>query len=103
MMLALNVVNLSNENLNNNFLNFRQKINIGKNSILKNYSLDTNENSNFRYSYKDINLEKNSHLEYFILSKGSKFSKHDINCSLNNEYGSIVLNGIIDLNNRKTS
>ena len=98
---ALNVVNLSNENLNNNFLNYRQKINIGKNSILKNYSLDTNENSNFRYSYKDIYLEKNSHLEYFILSKGSKFSKHDINCSLNNEYGSIVLNGIIDLNNEK--
>ena len=98
---ALNVVNLSNENLNNNFLNYRQKINIGKNSILKNYSLDTNENSNFRYSYKDIYLEKNSHLEYFILSKGSKFSKHDINCSLNNEYGSVVLNGIIDLNNEK--
>src|SRR5210317_414928 len=98
---ALNVVNLSNENLNNNFLNYRQKINIGKNSILKNYSLDTNENSNFRYSYKDIYLEKNSHLEYFILSKGSKFSKHDINCFLNNEYGSIVLNGIIDLDNEK--
>src|SRR6056300_531809 len=92
---------LSNEYLNNNFLNFRQKINIGKNSILKNYSLDVNENSNFRYSYKDINLEKNSHLEYFILSKGSKFSKHDINCFLNNEYGSIVLNGIIDLDNEK--
>jgi Fe-S cluster assembly protein SufD len=98
---ALNVVNLSNENLNNNFLNYRQKINIGKNSILKNYSLDTNENSNFRYSYKDIYLEKNSHLEYFILSKGSKFSKYDINCFLNNEYGSIVLNGIIDLDNEK--
>ena len=98
---ALNVVNLSNENLNNNFLNYRQQINIGKNSILKNYSLDTNENSNFRYSFKDIYLEKNSHLEYFILSKGSKFSKHDINCCLNNEYGSIVLNGIIDLDNEK--
>jgi Fe-S cluster assembly protein SufD len=92
---------MSNENLNNNFLNFRQKINIGKNSILKNYSLDINENSNFKYSFKDINLEKNSHLEYFILSKGSKFSKHDINCSLNNEYGSVVLNGIIDLNDER--
>ena len=98
---SLNVINISNENLNNNFLNFRQKINIGKNSILKNYSLDINENSNFKYSFKDINLEKNSHLEYFILSKGSKFLKHDINCSLNNEYGSVVLNGIIDLNEKK--
>ena len=98
---SLNIINMSNENLNNNFLNFRQKISIGKNSILKNYSLDINENSNFKYSFKDINLEKNSHLEYFILSKGSKFLKHDINCSLNSEYGSVVLNGIIDLNEKK--
>jgi Fe-S cluster assembly protein SufD len=98
---SLNIINMSNENLNNNFLNFRQKISIGKNSILKNYSLDINENSNFKYSFKDINLEKNSHLEYFVLSKGSKFSKHDISCSLNNEYGSVVLNGIIDLNDER--
>ena len=98
---SLNIINISNENLNNNFLNFRQKINIGKNSILKNYSLDINETSNIKYSFKDINLEKNSHLEYFILSKGSKFAKHDINCSLNNEYGSVVINGIIDLNDKK--
>ena len=97
----LNIINISNENLNNNFLNFRQKINIGKNSILKNYSLDINENSNFKYSFKDIHLEKNSHLEYFILSKGSKFLKNDINCSLNNEYGSVVLNGIIYLDDKK--
>jgi Fe-S cluster assembly protein SufD len=98
---SLNIINMSNKNLNNNFLNFRQKISIGKNSILKNYSLDINENSNFKYSFKDINLEKNSHLEYFVLSKGSKFSKHDISCSLNNEYGSVVLNGIIDLNDER--
>ena len=98
---SLNIINISNENLNNNFLNFRQKINIGKNSILKNYSLDINENSNFKYSFKDISLEKNSHLEYFILSKGSKFLKHDINCSLNNEFGSVVLNGIIYLDDKK--
>ena len=98
---SLNVINISNENPNKNFLNFRQKINIGKNSIFKNYSLDINENSNFKYTFKDINLEKNSHLEYFILSKGSKFLKHDINCSLNSEYGSVVLNGIIDLNKKK--
>ena len=51
---SLNIINMSNENLNNNFLNFRQKISIGKNSILKNYSLDINENSNFKYSFKDI-------------------------------------------------
>ena len=98
---SLNVINISNENIKNNFLNFRQKINIGKNSVLKNYSLDVNSTSNIKYSFKDIDLDKNSHLEYFILSKGSKFAKHDINCSLNNEYGSVVLNGIIDLDKKK--
>jgi len=98
---SLDVINISNESSNSNFLNFRQKINIGKNSVLKNYSLDINPTSNIKYLYKDINLDQNSHLEYFILSKGSKFAKHDINCSLNNNHGSIALNGIIDLDNKK--
>jgi Fe-S cluster assembly protein SufD len=98
---SMDVINILNENTKNNFLNFRQKINIGKNSILKNYSLDIKPTSNIKYSFKDIDLDKNSHLEYFILSKGSKFAKHDINCSLNNYYGSVALNGIIDLENKK--
>jgi len=98
---SLDVINISNESSKSNFLNFRQKINIGKNSVLKNYSLDISPTSNIKYLYKDINLDQNSHLEYFILSKGSKFAKHDINCSLNNNHGSIALNGIIDLDNKK--
>jgi Fe-S cluster assembly protein SufD len=98
---SMDVINISNDNIKNNFLNFRQKINIGKNSILKNYCLDVNSTSNVKYSFKDINLDKNSHLEYFILSKGSKFVKHDINCSLNNDHGSVALNGIIDLDDKK--
>ena len=98
---SLDIINSSNQNVKNNFLNFRQKINIGKNSVLKNYSLDVNATSNIKYSFNEINLDKNSHLEYFILSKGSKFAKHDINCSLNNDHGSVSLNGIIDLDNEK--
>jgi Fe-S cluster assembly protein SufD len=98
---SVDVINISNKNTKKNLLNFRQKINIGKNSVLKNYSLDINPTSNIKYSFKEINLDKNSHLEYFIFSKGSKFAKHDINCSLNNDYGSVALNGIIDLDNKK--
>ncbi len=98
---SMDVINISNETTKNNFLNFRQKINIGKNSTLKNYSLDINPTSNIKYSFKDIDLDKNSHLEYFILSKGSKFAKHDINCSLNKDHGLVVLNGVIDLDNKK--
>ena len=47
---SLDVFNISNQNSKNNFLNFRQKINIGKNSVLKNYSLDINPTSNIKYS-----------------------------------------------------
>ena len=98
---SIDVLNISNKNIKNNFLNFRQKINVGKNSVLKNYSLDINPTSNIKYSFKDISLDKNSHLEYFVYSKGSQFAKHDINCSLNNDYGSVALNGIIDLDDKK--
>jgi len=98
---SLCVVHFLNENSEKNFINFRQKIKIGENSILKNYSLDSNTSENIKYFNKDINLSKNSHLEYFILSEGSKFIKQDINCNLDDEYGSIALNGIINLENEK--
>jgi len=98
---ALKVINIFNEGTNNNLINIRQKINISENSILEKFTLDHNENNNIRYAHTDIILEKNSHLELFILSKGSKFFKNDIICSLNDNHGSISLNGIINLNDIK--
>ena len=98
---ALKVINIFNEGTNNNLINIRQKINISENSILEKFTLDLNENNNIRYAHTDIILEKNSHLELFILSKGSKFFKNDIICSLNDNHGSISLNGIINLNDNK--
>lgn len=98
---SLSMVDLSNENLNNNFINLRQNFHIGENAILKKYFLDTSRSSNIKYIYSNLDLSKNSHLEYFILSNGSKFLKNDIICSLNNEYGSISLNGIINLDGEK--
>ena len=98
---ALKVINFFNEGTNNNLINIRQKINISENSILEKFTLDHNENNNIRYAHTDIILEKNSHLELFILSKGSKFFKNDIICSLNDNHGSISLNGIINLNDNK--
>ena len=98
---ALKVINIFNEGTNNNLINIRQKINISENSILEKFTLDHNENNNIRYVHTDINLEKNSHLELFILSKGSKFFKNDIICSLNENHGSISLNGMINLNDTK--
>ena len=98
---ALKVINIFSEGTNNNLINIRQKINISENSILEKFTLDHNENNNIRYAHTDIILEKNSHLELFILSKGSKFFKNDIICSLNDNHGSISLNGIINLNDNK--
>ena len=98
---ALKVINIFNEGTNNNLINIRQKINISENSILENFILDDNENDNIRYTHSDLSLLKNSHLEFFILSKGSKFLKNDIICSLNDNHGSISLNGIINLNESK--
>ena len=98
---SLKVINIFNERSNNNLINIRQKINISENSILEKFILDQNENNNIRYAHTDINLQKNSHLELFILSKGSKFLKNDVICSLNDDHGSIALNGIIDLNDTK--
>ena len=98
---SLKVLNIFNERSNNNLINIRQKINISENSILEKFILDQNENNNIRYAHTDINLQKNSHLELFILSKGSKFLKNDVICSLNDDHGSIALNGIINLNDTK--
>ena len=98
---ALKVINIFNEGTNNNLINIRQKINISENSILEKFTLDHNENNNIRYAHTDIILEKNSHLELFIFSKGSKFFKNDIICSLNDNHGSISLNGIINVNDNK--
>ena len=98
---SLKVINISNEISNKNLINIRQKINISENSILENFILDDNENDNIRYTHSDLSLLKNSHLEFFILSKGSKFLKNDIICSLNDNHGSISLNGIINLNESK--
>ena len=98
---SLKVINIFNEKSNNNLINIRQKINISENSILEKFILDQNENNNIRYAHTDVNLQKNSHLELFILSKGSKFLKNDVICSLNDDHGSIALNGIINLNDTK--
>lgn len=98
---SLSIVDLSNQNLNNNFINLRQNFHIGENAILKKYFLDTGNSPNIKYIYNNLDLSKNSHLEYFILSSGSKFLKNDIICSLNNEYGSISLNGVINLDGEK--
>ena len=94
---SLKIINLSNENSINSFLNISQDIYLNDNAILKLYSLNYKNNTNINYSFSNIDLNKNSHCEYFILSAGAKFLKNEINCSLNKDHGSIFINGIINL------
>ena len=96
---SLKIINLSNENSINSFSNNSQNIYLSDNAILKFYSLNYKNNTNMSYSFSNIDLNKNSHCEYFILSAGAKFLKNEINCSLNENHGSIFINGIINLEN----
>ena len=94
---CLKLVNFFDDNSKNNFININYDFEIQKNSILKNYKIDKKSNSNIKYFYNNINLETNSVAEIFILSKGSKFSKNEINCNLLGQYSSAFINGIINL------
>ena len=94
---SLELIHLSNSPKYSNFLNNLYNINIKNNATLKVFNVNDVKSKSVEYNYNEINLSKNSHLEYFIYSTGSKFAKHEINCSLNQSYGSAVINGILNL------
>jgi Fe-S cluster assembly protein SufD len=94
---ALELINLSNSPKCSNFLNSYCSINIKDNATLKAFNINEGKTNTIEYNYNDIDLSKNSHLEYFIYSTGSTFAKYEINCSLNQPYGSAVINGVLNL------
>ena len=95
----MSLINFFLDDGKNNFINIFQNFNIEKNAIFKNYKFDTQENNNLKYVYNEIDLKENSLVENFIISKGSKFFKNEIICNLKEKYGSVFVNGIIDLKN----
>jgi Fe-S cluster assembly protein SufD len=94
---SLELINLSNSPKCSNFLNSYCGINIKDNATLKAFNINEGKTNTIEYNYNEIDLSKNSHLEYFIYSTGSTFAKHEINCFLNQPYGSAVINGILNL------
>ena len=94
---ALELINLSNSPKCSNFLNSYCGINIKDNATLKAFNINEGKTNTIEYNYNEIDLSKNSHLEYFIYSTGSTFAKQEINCSLNEPYGSAVINGVLNL------
>ena len=94
---SLDVINVFKNYSENNFININHQFNVGKNSNIKNYIVDSELNSNIKYFFTNIDLENNSNLESFIFSRGSKFLRNEINCNLNDKYSSAFISGIIDL------
>ena len=94
---SLNLINFFTDYSVNNFININHEFKVEKDSILKNYIIDSKENSNIKYFNNNINLYQNSLVENFILSTGSKFIKNEIICNLKEKYSSAFISGIINL------
>ena len=93
----LNLINFFTDYSGNNFININHEFKVEKDSILKNYIIDSKENSNIKYFNNNIDLNENSLVENFILSTGSKFIKNEIICNLKEKYSSAFISGIINL------
>ena len=98
---SLKVIDIFDDKSDKNFINVCYNFKLQKNSILKNFKLDLTNNNNIKYSYNNIEQDTNSVSETFILSKGSKFIKNEINCNLSGKYSSAFVNGIFSLNENK--
>jgi len=98
---SLKLVTMSSDNSKDNFININQNFKLAKNSILKNYKIDSINNSNIKYFFNNIDLDYNSLAETFILSKASKFIKNEVICNLRGEYSSAFINGVINLEDAK--
>ena len=98
---SLKLIDYFYDDSNDNFLNIFYSFDLAKDSILKNYKIDHKDNKNLKYSYNHIDQSENSVSETFILSSGSSYLKHEINCNLNEKYSSAFVNGILKLDDIK--
>ena len=98
---SVTILNLFYNKTNDNFINLNFDFDIKENSNFKNYIIDLDNNNNCKYSFTNINIAKNGYYENFIYSAGSKYSRNEINCNLNENYSSAFINGIININDNK--
>jgi len=98
---SITILNLFHNKIKDNFINLHLDFDIKENSNFKNYIIDLDNNDNCKYSFTNINIAKNGYYENFIYSAGSKYSRNEINCNLNENYSSAFINGIININENK--
>ena len=94
---SLKLIDVFNDKSQKNFINIFYNFDLKKDAILKNFKVDSGENNNVQYSYNNIEQDTNSISETFILSRGSKFIKNEINCNLKEKFSSAFVNGIFSL------
>ncbi len=84
----LSLLEYNTDNTNSNyFQNTFTDIILGKNSILKNYTVQGNKSNAFYYKFVNGTLEKNSNYEDFIFSSGLKFNKTEEEINIKGEQG----------------
>ena len=98
---SVTILNLFYNKIIDSFINLNFDFDIKENSNFKNYVIDLFNNDNCKYSFTNINIAKNGYYENFIYSAGSKYSRNEINCNLNENYSSAFINGIININDNK--
>ena len=94
----LSILNVLDSRAKNIFFNYHQSYKLGKDAVLKNYFLDTNDNSNLNYVKNIIDIKKNAISENVVISKNANYTKNEIICNLLEPYSSAFVNGIMSLN-----
>ena len=98
----LEIVELNSDNSKHNFIyNNYTSISIGKNSTLKNYSLQGCKSNGFFYKYIKGHLEQKSNYEDYIFSSGLKFNRTEEEINIEGEESSCNIQSalFLDINN----
>ena len=77
------------------FNNTIHNYNIGKNGILKKFTINSNLENSYNYNSTKVNGYSNSIFENFLLSLGPNLIKNEIHCNLLENFSSCFVNGIM--------
>ena len=77
------------------FFNTYNNFFIGRNGLLKLYYFNNLEKKDLNYNCNDVKIKNNGILENFTFSNSADYFKNEINCSLNEQYSSAFVNGVL--------
>ncbi len=77
------------------FFNTYNNFVIDRNGLLKLYYFNNLKKKDLNYNCSDIKINYNGVLENFTFSNSANYFKNEINCSLNEQYSSAFVNGVL--------